>query len=123
MSTTSQPLEHVFPGHPVTLAVDIMRRYPSYQAACARDAMTTEPMAALRNAAIPGAADHIRAALELLRFSLDGHAELAIEAAEEYWRISGHSCGGGTLERGSELAATHADELRQRLASWPEASR
>lgn len=119
MSVPSPVLEHIHPGHPITVAVDIMRRYPSFAAAMARNTATTEPVAAMRNAAIPGSAATIQSALELLDFALDGHVELGLETATEMWGNTPDAASAPDVARGAELASEHAQEFRARIAAWP----
>lgn len=119
MSIHSPALDHIHPGHPVTVAVDIMRRYPSYAAAIARNPGTSEAAAAMRNAAIPGSASTIQSALELLDYALNGHVELGLEAAAELWGSTPDAASPAEVARGAELALDHAVEFRTRIASWP----
>ena len=74
----------VYPGHPLTLATAIMKVFPSYEAA-------NRPSGhgwceALADGRIPGAGDHVGAALQVLKLGADGAGEDAmVEYARAYW--------------------------------------
>lgn len=74
----------VYPGHPLVLAVAIMEVFPSFEAANKR----TEHgwCEALSDHRIPGAGDHVGAAMRVLKLGADGRsASEMIEFAREYW--------------------------------------
>lgn len=82
----------VYPGHPLVLATAIMKLFPNFAAANAPTAHGW--CAALGDSRIPGAGDHVGAAVRVLSLGAQGVSiDTMIQAAIEYWdggRAGGH---------------------------------
>jgi hypothetical protein len=78
MSVLGEPV--VYPGHPVALAVLIMAKYPSLEAA-----ETGSHCAALSDQDIPGAGGNVWMALDLLRMCRQVPVSEALELIERRW--------------------------------------
>ena len=110
-----------YPGHPVAIAAKILELYPSLEAATGRTAdLANEPLPshAVRNAALPGAGGNVYAALDLLKYTLAGHAELARVAAEDYWKTSAQPFGEARVSRGQQEACEAAPAFEAGLRRW-----
>ena len=96
----------VYPGHPLVLAVLIMRIFPNLQAAGSRS--ESGYPAALVDSDIPGAGCHVYAALRILQTRGDGVTpQRMIEQASEYWT---RGKAGGHLKNVAEGIA-HAEQF------------
>lgn len=71
--------DYVYPGHPLTIAVAILEKYPSL--AAAREKGKNYPKA-LEDSAIPGAGGNVYAALEILNHPV----ESSIDRANFIWQ-------------------------------------
>lgn len=99
MSVLGEPV--VYPGHPVALAVLIMAKYPSLEAA---ETKTGSHCAALSDQDIPGAGGNVWMALDLLRMCRQVPVSEALELIERRWNnqteadrpevvgLQGHRC-------------------------------
>lgn len=77
----------VYPGHPVTVGLLIMKAFPSVEEAAMPDG-EYHHSAASRSSKIPGAGGSVATALDILRHVMKGHMtiEKAIERADDAWR-------------------------------------
>lgn len=112
-----EPLNPTYPGHPLTIAVQVMRAYPSLEAATRREEPTAYPNA-LRDSAIRGAGGNVYAALDLLKHTLAGHVELAVADADKYWRCTAEPFGAERCEDGAHQAALLRSEFDERVSQW-----
>ncbi|WP_179103886.1 hypothetical protein [Burkholderia pseudomallei] len=82
----------VYPGHPLVLATVIMHAFDTFDAA---DTPTVRGWCeALADCRVPGAGDHVGAAMRILRMGRDGAtADEMVGEANRYWncgRAGGH---------------------------------
>ncbi|ENG0049967.1 hypothetical protein ABR862_004895 [Pseudomonas aeruginosa] len=107
----------VYPGHPLVLATAIMAVFPDFESAN----KSTEHgwCAALGDSRIPGAGDHVRAAMRCLKIgSQGGSAEQMIERASRYW-VDGNAGGHHKyVQAGIEQAAAIEAKFRELASSW-----
>ncbi len=108
-----------FPGHPLCIALSIVRSYPCYEYADKGGPSSPEYRPALANNNIRGAGGNVRAALDFLKFSLKGHREKAAEAAERYWLSTAEYFGESRVAQGKEQARRIEAELFAALQAWP----
>lgn len=108
-----------YPGHPVCIAVSILERYSSFAQAARRE--EDAPPAALRDVAIRGAGGNVYAALDLLKYWLDGHVEHALAAAARYWETSAQPFGDARVAEGDAQAQAQLPRLRELMTGWPAA--
>ncbi|MFK4705631.1 hypothetical protein ABIC83_002470 [Roseateles asaccharophilus] len=107
----------VYPGHPLVLATAIMKIFPTFTDANA----TTEHgwSAALSDQRIPGAGDHVGAAMRVLEIGAKGGAvDEMVQYATRYWtdgRAGGHE---RNVASGIEQAAAIEPHFRAAAASW-----
>lgn len=74
----------VYPGHPLVLAAAIMKVFPNFEAASKPSGHGWSE--ALADSRIPGAGDHVGAAMRVLKLGADGAGEDAmVEYAKDYW--------------------------------------
>lgn len=78
----------VYPGHPVTVGLLIMRAFSTLAAAEDRGPEGKNFTAASRSSKIPGAGGSVATALDILRSVVRGNltVEQAIERADDAWR-------------------------------------
>lgn len=107
----------VYPGHPLVLATAIMKVFPSYAAAN----RPTERgwCAALTDSRVPGAGDHVGAAMRVLGLGAKGGSVEAMELyAKDYW-TSGQA--GGHVHKvadGLVQADAIAPHFRAACVEW-----
>lgn len=81
----------VYPGHPLVLAAAIMTVFPNFLSA--NKPTESGWCAALGDSRIPGAGDHVGAAVRCLKIGSEGGtAEQMIEYAKRYW-VDGNAGG------------------------------
>lgn len=107
----------VYPGHPLVLATAIMKVFPTFESA-------NKPSGhgwceALADCRIPGAGDHVGAAMRVLKLGLDGAGQDAmVEYAMDYWdrgNAGGHV---ENVEAGQEQAKAIEPHFRALVDSW-----
>lgn len=107
----------VYPGHPLVLATAIMEVFPSFEAAN----KPTEHgwCEALAGSRIPGAGDHVDAAMRDLKLGADGAGEDAMdECALDYWdrgNAGGHH---KNVQAGQVQAKTIEQHFRDLAKCW-----
>lgn len=107
----------VYPGHPLVLALLIMRAFPDYAAA---NAPTEHGWCqALADSRIPGAGDHVGAAMRTLAVGHQGGTiDQMVEYANDYWsrgKAGGHL---GNVEAGAAQAQALEPVFRDVAAAW-----
>lgn len=107
----------VYPGHPMVLAAAIMAVFHDYSSA----SKATEHgwCAALGDQRIPGAGDHVGAAMRCLKIGNDGGtADQMVEYANRYW-VSGNAGGHHkNVQAGIEQASVMESTFRELARSW-----
>jgi hypothetical protein len=107
----------VYPGHPLVLAAAIMKVFPNFEAAN----MPTEHgwCQALADSRIPGAGDHVGAAMRVLQLGASGATEDAmVECAGDYWdrgNAGGHH---KKVEPGRAQAQAVEPHFRELAKAW-----
>lgn len=107
----------VYPGHPLVLATAIMRVFPTFADAN----LPTQHgwCAALGDSRIPGAGDHVGAAMRTLELGSRGHdADAMVAYASRYWE---HGQAGGHLNKvaeGKAQAEKIEPHFREVAAEW-----
>ncbi|MCU9527524.1 hypothetical protein [Pseudomonas mosselii] len=108
----------VYPGHPLVLAAAIMAVFPDFGSANKKTAHGW--CAALGDDRIPGAGDHVGAAMHCLRIGSEGGtAEQMIDYATNYWvdgKAGGHH---KNIQAGTAQAAAIEAKFRELALSWP----
>lgn len=107
----------VYPGHPLVLATAIMKVFPSY-------AEANKPSGhgwcvALADSRIPGAGDHVGAAMRVLELGIKGAGSDAMVAyAKDYWGRG--QAGGHTkyVQTGQEQAEKVEASFRDAASTW-----
>jgi hypothetical protein len=108
----------VYPGHPITIAHEIVKRYPSLEAASASASVFKFP-AALGNNDIPGAGGRVYAALGLLQRRAGGESWDSLFAwADGIWESEKFS----RHKEGRQQALERREELMRLCRSWEEKS-
>ena len=106
----------VYPGHPLLLATIIMSAYPHFAAANAPTPYGWP--AALGDTRIPGAGDHVYAAMRCLEIGVEGGAiDEMVEFARKYWtegQAGGHA---KNVEAGIAQAQAIEPKFRDLAAS------
>lgn len=107
----------IYPGHPLVIALHIMQTYPSYDAA---NAPTEDGWcAAVGDIRIPGAGDHVTAAMQVLGMRRGGASvDQMIEAARGYWlgaRAGGHR---DRIAPGQEQAEQLTEQFKAAASNW-----
>lgn len=82
ITLTTRP---VYPGHPVTIGVQIMRCYPSLTTA--RSMVGRKHPAAIADGRIAGAVGNVYAALRFLGYAFEVGPDRVIEHSKEYRRL------------------------------------
>lgn len=108
----------VYPGHPLVLATAIMAVFSDY--ASANKPTEHGWCAALGDSRIPGAGDHVGAAMRCLKIGSEGGTvEQMIEYAARYW-IGGNAGGHHQyVQAGLEQAGVIEAKFRELASSWP----
>lgn len=107
----------VYPGHPLVLATAIMAVFPDFKTAI----KPTEHgwSVAHSDSRIPGAGDHVGAAMSLLRLGSEGlSTEQMIDYGKRYWergQAGGHV---DHVQAGIEQAEAIESAFRQLAAEW-----
>lgn len=107
----------VFPVHPLVVATVIMEAFPDFDAA-------NKPTghgccAALGDQRIPGAGDHVGAAMRVLQLGAAGaSAEAMIKHADEYWTRGGAGGHSSKVAPGSAQALAIEPAFRERARRW-----
>lgn len=97
----------VYPGHPLVLATAIMNVFANFEEANAPSGNGF--CQALGDSRIPGAGDHVSAAMGVLALGAAGrHAEQMVEAAVKFWE-SGQA--GGHMQS-VEAGRLQAEQIR-----------
>lgn len=115
-------LEAVYPGHPVVVALCIMRAFPSLDEALAKSTHSDSPRA-LTSDAVPGAGSNVWGALDLLReIQNQGWSpDQAFDRARERW-IRDTGPGTGNHENmhgpGQEQAEAWREAFIEKLSTW-----
>lgn len=107
----------VYPGHPLVLATIIMHTFDTFDAA---DRPTKDGWCeALADCRVPGAGDHVRAAMRVLRMGSGGEtADEMVAAANRYWercRAGGHV---ENVEAGSAQSTKIEPAFRATASDW-----
>jgi hypothetical protein len=108
----------VYPGHPLVLATVIMRTFPDFATANAPTPYGW-PLA-LGDCRIPGAGDHVYAAMRCLQIGADGGSiDEMVAYARAYWTEG--EAGGHTknVEAGVAQAQAIEPKFRELAAAWP----
>ena len=110
----------VYPGHPNAIALIIMEKYPSYEAALDKPE-DKQSAAALRDGDIPGAGGNVYSALDVLEKLVKDGPEAAFEAGNKMWaRMVGP--GSGNHEKSFEEGQKQVDAIARRFldkaSSW-----
>lgn len=105
----------IYPGHPTTIALFIVNRFPSFAAATERG---HEYAAALESNDIPGAGGNVAAALDFLAAMIKGTMPptAAVAYADEAWRQSCYKA--ESLNPGQAQADALMPELMEKLKTW-----
>ena len=107
MKFTLNRYDAVYPGHPITIACFIKRKYSSFEEASQPTSETINFSKAVSDIAIPGAGGRVYAAMSLLRKEEEGTPwEELFEWADYVWnteRFDRHSVG---LEQATALRET-----------------
>lgn len=107
----------VYPGHPLVLATAIMKVFPSY-------AEANQPSGhgcceALADSRIPGAGDHVGAAMRVLELGTKGvDSDAMVAYAADYWdrgQAGGHS---KYVQAGQVQAAKVVASFRDAASTW-----
>lgn len=107
----------VYPGHPLVLATAIMKVFPDFASANTR----TEHgwCQALADSRIPGAGDHVGAAMRVLTLGVEGaDVDAMVKYAEDYWyrgNAGGHL---KNVQAGQEQARTIESHFRDLANVW-----
>lgn len=106
-----------YPGHPLVLAAAIMSIFPSYKEA---NAPTQYGWCeAVGDNRIPGAGDHVYAAMRCLSIGADGGtADQMIEYAKDYWNEGGAGGHAKNIEAGKRQAEAIEPSFRELAAAW-----
>ena len=106
-----------YPGHPLVLAVAIMKIFTSYAAA---NAMTEHGWCeALSDSRVPGAGDHVGAAIRLLSKGAEGaSADEMILYGREYWTRGNAGGHVKNVQAGLEQARKVEPAFREAVSSW-----
>lgn len=107
----------VYPGHPLVVATAIMRLYPSFEEA---NKPTKHGWSeALGNSDVPGAGDHVGAAMRVLEMGAQGQSiEEMVAHASNYWvqgRAGGHV---DNVEAGKQQAVKIEAAFRDMANRW-----
>lgn len=109
----------VYPGHPVTLALLIMHRYPSLS-----EAKAPTPSSGFRSALadinIPGAGGEVSGALTLLEKIGAGelNTEDAIEWGKASWARNAENCYADRVVPGQQQADRLSQQFAEKVAGW-----
>ena len=108
----------VYPGHPLVIATAIMAVFPDYLAA--NQPTQNGWCVALGDQRIPGAGDHVGAAMRCLKIGSEGGSpEQMIEYASRYW-VDGNAGGHHQyVQAGIEQAAAAESKFRELASEWP----
>ena len=107
----------VYPGHPLVLATVIMATFADYKSAASPTVHGW--CEALGDSRIPGAGDHVTAAMRCLKIGSEGGtAEQMIDYASRYW-VRGNA-GGHHLkvDAGVRQAADVEAQFRELASTW-----
>lgn len=107
----------VYPGHPLVLAAAIMAVFPDFETA---NAPTKHGWcAALGDSRIPGAGDHVGAAVRCLEIGAKGGtADQMIEYASRYWTEGNAGGHHKAVPAGQAQALAIEGKFRELAASW-----
>lgn len=107
----------VYPGHPLVVATAIMKVFPTFGEANRRSEQGC--CAALADSRIPGAGDHVGAAMSLLRLGATGaSADAMIEYGATYWsrgQAGGHAA---KVQPGQDQAMVAEPHFRALVKEW-----
>ena len=107
----------VYPGHPLVLATAIMRVFPDFESAN----KPTEHgwCQALADSRIPGAGDHVGAAMWVLRRGANGEGvEAMLAYASDYWERGNAGGHVQNVEAGRKQATVIEQTFRDAAATW-----
>jgi hypothetical protein len=121
--TSAYRQHHVYPGHPVMLALEIMDAFPDHEAAHERTEQGWP--VALSHSGVSGSGGAVYQGLEILRLVHEGEStpEEAYDFAQEIWVRSRQSDFRENLERGVEEATALRDAFLSRVQDWVRSSR
>lgn len=107
----------VYPGHPLVVALIIMNVFENFASATEMNGGSYN--AALSSSDVPGAGDHVHAAISALKLGRNGaSADEVIQYANNYWtrgNAGGHS---KNLKSGQEQSAACEAFFREKLKTW-----
>lgn len=107
----------VYPGHPLVVALVIMNVFPDFASATEMNGHSYN--AALSSSDVPGAGDHVRAAISALNLGRNGASvDEVIQFSNDYWtrgNAGGHS---KNLKDGQEQSAACEAHFREKLNPW-----
>lgn len=107
----------VYPGHPLVLATAIMRVFPSFGAA--NQATEHGWSAALADSRVPGAGDHVGAAMRTLELGSRGSdADAMVEYAARYWEAGQAGGHVKNLDAGRAQAEQIESHFRALAKQW-----
>jgi len=107
----------VYPGHPVVLAVMIMKKFASWKEASARTKYTFP--AALGSQEIPGAGGAVYSALDVLkRIKLGISCEDALAEANRVWKIERDNGYAHNYAEGQKKAEALIPLFKELIKSW-----
>lgn len=111
-------LKHfVYPGHPVTIAIEIARAFPTYEAAARRTKRGWE--AALSHSDVRGAGDAVRTGLHLLRLVRDGMpADEAFGEGATLWATARATDFAANLKTGQDEADALRSVFVEEITEW-----
>lgn len=107
----------VYPGHPLVLATAIMNVFPDF--AAANKPTQHGWCEALADSRIPGAGDHVGAAMRVLKLGAEGaSADAMVESARDYWdrgNAGGHI---KNVQAGQEQSRAVEPHFRELARAW-----
>lgn len=111
-------LKHfVYPGHPVTIAIEIARVFRTYEAASERTGRGWE--AALSHSDVRGAGGAVRTGLHLLRLVHEGmSAEAAFDRGTVLWAAARESDFSANLKTGQDEADALRPVFIDEITEW-----
>lgn len=107
----------VYPGHPLVLAAAIIELFPDFAAA---NKLTVHGWSeALADYRVPGAGDHVGAAMHTLALGAQGASvDVMVQYANAYWdrgKAGGHST---SVEPGRRQAHALEHHFREHVKAW-----
>ena len=107
----------VYPGHPVTIAIEITRAFPSYAAAIERTKDGWE--SALSHSDVRGAGGAVRTGLHVLRLVNDGMTpEAAFDDAARLWQAARSGDFKANMQEGQKEADALRSIFIEEVGAW-----